>query len=131
MSETVLGAENGVERVRLRAKYLSLQQMKAYANLRNRRLRNLGCAEEVMRRVMAGHTLTAIAKFIQEEKKECLDITFHSLIVALAKFRKDMRRSELPTPQIRVDEKTLSPSPDDLAKLRNEALMLTGARRRR
>jgi len=62
---------------------------------RFKKLRAMGCYQEVYDRICAGWPLAQVARFIQEERKEYLTISRHGLEQQLAEFRKTMPPGDL------------------------------------
>lgn len=61
----------------------------------NHRIRTLVCFQEVHDRILDGWTLTEVARFIHEVKKELADLTRNGLIAALQDYRKTIPPAEL------------------------------------
>lgn len=59
------------------------------------RIRNLKCYPEMYSRILDGWPLPEVAKFIQEVKKESLDVTQGGLVAALTDFRKTIPPAQL------------------------------------
>lgn len=62
---------------------------------RFQRIRGLKCFEEVHQRILDGWAPSRLAKFIQEERKECLDITQPSLDTQLGEYRASLPKGEV------------------------------------
>lgn len=62
---------------------------------RFKKLRALKCFDEVHRRILQGWQLPALARYIQEEEKEYLEISFESLVCALKDYRESIPPGEL------------------------------------
>ncbi len=85
------------------------------------RIRTLGCFQEVYDRILDGWPLTEIARFIQDVKKEAVDITRMGLVSALQDFRKTIPPAELTkkrmTPVYVEAAKTVEEGIDELVEL--------------
>ncbi len=57
---------------------------------RHARLKALPCFDDLNTRVLQGHPLPEVAKWLQEEMMVCTDITTDSLVTTLSRFRKDV-----------------------------------------
>lgn len=66
--------------------------------VKHERLRSLPCIEEIEDRLAAGYPLPEVAKWLQEEKCECTDMSRKSLTTTLWRFKQDMPPLEIATP---------------------------------
>ncbi len=62
---------------------------------RFQRVRGLKCYKEVHQRLLEGWATSRVAKFVQEERKECLDITLASLDTQLNEYRASIPKGEV------------------------------------
>lgn len=76
-------------------------------------VRSLKCFDEVYQRVLEGWPLLGLAKYIQEQRKEALNISRGALVAQLARFRKTVPPEEL------VRRKLPKASLDAFKKLEN------------
>lgn len=60
------------------------------ATRRFTRLRSLGCFNEVFQKVIAGHPLREIARFIQKDHNEYTEVTEDSLLSLISDFRRSL-----------------------------------------
>ena len=80
--------------------------------VKHSRIKNLGCFEEVHNKVISGHPLPEVARYIQEDMLESTDIGKDSLVTMLSRYRKDVAPQEitnslLPTVAFEAEKRVL------------------------